>query len=224
MNNMEQSLKAPFPEGDIQWRVQQCGWKGQQPWALVLAYVDARAIMDRLDGVCGISGWSDSYRRTEGGVMCTLSLYMDGVWVSREDGADETDIEPYKGGISKALVRAAVKFGIGRYLYHLPVTFAETSTEKQKGWNRAKADGGGFYWKTPKLPAWALPPESRYATEAEGQRIHRAREDCGVDKETVLGIMKEEPMCCQNPPKDLLGKHVDTVIERIYEQAKQKES
>lgn len=62
--------------------------------------------------------------------------------------------------------------------------------------------------------------KSQYMTEPEGQRIHRAREECGVDKNTVLGIMKEEPMLCKNPPKDLLSKHVDKVIERIYEQGK----
>ena len=39
-------------------------------------------------------------------------------WVTKTDGADDTTIEGAKGGISDALKRAAVQFGIGRYLYH----------------------------------------------------------------------------------------------------------
>jgi hypothetical protein len=40
------------------------------------------------------------------------------MWISRCDGADDTNIEGAKGGLSDAFKRAAVKFGIGRYLYH----------------------------------------------------------------------------------------------------------
>ena len=42
----------------------------------------------------------------------------DGEWITKSDGADDSNIEGAKGGISDALKRAAVLFGIGRYLYH----------------------------------------------------------------------------------------------------------
>jgi len=39
-------------------------------------------------------------------------------WVTKSDGADDSSIESAKGGISDSLKRAAVQYGIGRYLYH----------------------------------------------------------------------------------------------------------
>ena len=57
--------------------------------------------------------------------------------------------------------RAGAQWGIGRYLYYLDETFAETTEDNQKGsriWNRAKLkDGTEYCWKAPGLPAWALP-------------------------------------------------------------------
>ncbi len=53
-------------------------------------------------------------------MICYLSIRCDGEWVTKSDGAGDTNIEAEKGGISDALKRAAQKFGIGRYLYYLP--------------------------------------------------------------------------------------------------------
>ena len=55
--------------------------------------------------------------------------------------------------------RAAVHWGVGRYLYKLDVTFAECTLERQRGpeWHQAKSGQTIFYWKTPPLPDWALP-------------------------------------------------------------------
>ena len=94
----------------------------------IFAYIDARHVMDRLDEVLGPANWEDSYRETPSGrVLCKLSLNIDGQWISKEDGAGETSFEGEKGAISDALKRAAVKWGIGRYLYALP--FAKTDEQ-----------------------------------------------------------------------------------------------
>jgi hypothetical protein len=160
-NNIRERLAMPFPEKDIEWRIQQAGFSGDKPWAMVLAYIDARAIMDRLDDVFGIDGWSDEYDHLDGGVMCTLTVRLsERDYISKQDGSPETNMEAFKGGISKALVRTAVKFGIGRYLYNLEVNFANCSVAKQQGWRKHydKASGKTFYWQPPSLPKWALPP------------------------------------------------------------------
>ena len=156
---MEQ-LTKPFPEKDIEWRVQSNGWSGDKPWAMVLAYVTARAIQDRLDEVFGAFNWKDEYKHITGGVLCSISIKdNNGEWVSKQDGSPETQVEAFKGGISKAMVRCAVKWGIGRYLYKLPITFAECSATPQKGWNKQydSKTKKTFYWKTPLLPAMFLP-------------------------------------------------------------------
>lgn len=108
--NIEE-LKKPFPVNAISWRI---GQKSKtKPKAMMLCYIDARDVMDRLDEVCG-SNWSDDYKEVKGRIVCTITI--DGV--SRSDGAGDTDFEGEKGGLSDAFKRAAVKWGIGRYLYN----------------------------------------------------------------------------------------------------------
>lgn len=170
IRELERRLKEPFPLKDIEWRIQRNGWSNGKPWAMVLAYVDARAVMDRLDDVFGIDGWEDCYEHRQDGVMCSLTcdfgerLDLDMAYrrrITKHDGSPETQVEAFKGGISKALVRTAVKFGIGRYLYKLESNFAECTTEKRKDWFKHfdKKEGKTVYWRPPALPLWALPAQ-----------------------------------------------------------------
>jgi len=166
---MRDQLIKPFSPSDIEWRVQQSGVSANgKPWCMVLAYVQARAIQERLDSVFGWDGWTDEYRNgnSDNNIICRLSVKhpkQPDKWISKENGASETHVEPFKGGISGAFKRVAASgFGIGRYLYNLEATFANTSTDsamsKKDGWNKAKGkDGKCFYWQTPTLPDWALP-------------------------------------------------------------------
>lgn len=111
MENLLEELKKPFPVSAISWRI---GQKNKDKTkAKMLCYIDARDVMDRLDEVCG-TNWSDYYEEVKGRVVCTITI--DGK--SRSDGAGDTDIEGEKGGLSDAFKRAAVKWGIGRYLYN----------------------------------------------------------------------------------------------------------
>jgi len=155
-------LALPFHENEIEWRIGQCGKKGNgQIWATCMAYVQARAIMNRLDDVCGAQNWRVSYsfipssQGTTAGVISQLSIYVDGIWVTKEDGAEQTNIESFKGGISSALKRAGSVWGIGRYLYGLEQGFAQIDDGGSQ-WGKTK-DGTEFYWNPPRLPAWALP-------------------------------------------------------------------
>lgn len=175
-------LAEPFPAKDIDWRAQQCGKaKSGKFWAMVLAYMDARAVMDRLDSVIGPNNWKDEYRLLDKGVICRLSLRIDGEWITKEDGSDETATEPFKGGISSALKRAAVKWGIGRYLYNLESTFATIVDRGAPGAKRAKTkDGEIFYWVPPQLPAWAL-PNSLETGAKEAENASRSRQGQSPD-------------------------------------------
>ena len=152
-------LREPFPPADIEWRVAQSGKNAKGVWCKVLAYMTARAVMDRFDDVCGPENWRNEFKEAPGGgVLCGLSIRIGDEWVTKWDGAQQTDIEAVKGGLSGATKRAAVQWGCGRYLYHLPETWADTSTTRENGWNYAKTkDGTAFYWKPPALPSWAVP-------------------------------------------------------------------
>ena len=149
-------LKEPFPESDIEWRPQKTGLKKNgEPYALVLAYISNRAVMDRLDEVCGAGNWKNEFTQApNGGVICKLSIAIDGEWVTKEDGAENTNIEAVKGGLSGAMKRAAVQWGIGRYLYKLPNTFANF---QDYGSHTVKIKNNWHKYNNPPLPKNFLP-------------------------------------------------------------------
>jgi hypothetical protein len=74
--------------------------------------------MDRLDQAVGVDGWEERYDFIGGRMMCYLTINIGGKQVTKADGADDSNIEAAKGGISDAFKRSAVKFGVARYLYH----------------------------------------------------------------------------------------------------------
>ena len=114
--NTWELLSRAFAPNQVRWRIGRKSKKGDK--AMPLAYIDARDVMDRLDGVMGPDGWQSSYTETvRGRVICSLSLNINGEWITKSDGAGDTQVEGEKGAISDAFKRAAVHWGIGRYLY-----------------------------------------------------------------------------------------------------------
>lgn len=109
-----------FAPHDIHWKPFAVSKKTGK--ALAGAYADNRAIMDRLDVVCGAANWCNEFRPgPDGGIICGLSIFTEARgWVTKWDGAENTDVEAVKGGLSSAMRRAANQWGIGRYLYAMP--------------------------------------------------------------------------------------------------------
>lgn len=141
-------LRQPTRPEEIEWRVQSTGENDGEIWAKIIPYIDARAVTDRLDTCIGPHRWMDSYREIQGGFFCTLSIYTRNGWIQKEDASDKSDIEAIKGGVSGALKRAAVKWGIGRDLYSREPEYGEISMEKKKGFDWAKTSNGKhFYWR-----------------------------------------------------------------------------
>lgn len=114
-------LSRPFPPSEIEWRVGSTN--GDKTQGLALAYLTARHVMERLDSVVGVANWQDRYEFHGSRTVCYLSLRIGDEWVTKADGAGDSDVEAEKGAISDALKRAAVKWGIGRYLYSLGNTW-----------------------------------------------------------------------------------------------------
>ncbi len=170
---MWDKLSVPFPASKIHWRVGSVTKKKDK--ATALAYLDARDVMDRLDTVCGVDGWKDEYttedpryvRKTKkdwntkqdehwleqicGRVICKLSIKdpKTGEWITKCDGAGETNVEGEKGGISDAFKRAAVKFGINRDAYRLGTQYVPIDQYKK-------------FTQTPLLPQWYLDKIENY--------------------------------------------------------------
>ena len=183
-------LKAPFHPDQIHWRVGATTKDKRK--GMALAYLDARDVMDRLDDVVGPNNWSDSYSSVNGVTVCELTLHMPRCTttgfreeVSKSDGAGATDVEGEKGAMSDAFKRAAVKFGIGRYLYRLESKWVDLNDR-------------GYIIKPPSLPTWAIPKEvqSKKVLTALGggdndrdfmvRTLLQIREECGDGAEHMI--------------------------------------
>lgn len=113
------ALTAPFQSADIEWRVS--ATNSAKTSGLAVPYVTNRAIQNRLDSTVGIDGWHNDFVpwKGENAQLCGISIYFPSLeaWITKWDGADDSDIESVKGGLSDSMKRAAVEWGIGRYLY-----------------------------------------------------------------------------------------------------------
>jgi hypothetical protein len=120
-------LTQPLTADEIEWKVITAK-NGQTTLA---PYIDARAVMSRLDRAFGPFGWQVRYTPaqvgSEHGVIASIAIKNPetGEWVEKQDGSGASDMEPFKGGISGALKRAATAWGIGRELYAYPRVIAE---------------------------------------------------------------------------------------------------
>lgn len=144
-----EDLRKPMPEKDLEWRTVRTGNGNRGPWAIVAPYIKSRAIMQRLDEVCGPENWQLTTTPYSTGVIASIGIRIDGEWVWKSDGAGFTDVESFKGGVSDAIKRAGVPWGIGRYLYDLPAPMYAKFTESGK--YSVKIDGTWYRWDPPAI-------------------------------------------------------------------------
>lgn len=91
-------------------------------------YIDSTMVQNRLDDAVGPGNWSDKYQIIDTCVYCEITITLpDGRRVTRGDCSaydlkregdpkEQTNSKVKKTAFSDAFKRAAVKFGIGRYL------------------------------------------------------------------------------------------------------------
>ena len=126
-------LKAIMP---YQWRVQ--SFSKNKPVAQCVAYIDARDVMNRLDDVVGSENWQDDYKIVNGQMFAGIGIRFNrhegtacfSDWVWKWDTGTESQTEKEKGVVSDAFKRAAVKWGIGRFLYDLEIKMVKTNAKK----------------------------------------------------------------------------------------------
>ena len=88
--------------------------------------------------VCRTAAWS-------AGCGCGSATNGSRKWMSADQSEQPDEGDRRKAAFSDALKRAAVKFGIGRYLYRLPSQWVDYDPKKRQ------------FARTPKLPPSALP-------------------------------------------------------------------
>ena len=174
LSQVQRRLQAPFPSHLVGWKPQ--AFTKDRGRALLVAYVDARAVQDRLDAVCP-DDWSFEIT-----VVASTTLSVNGrltvLGVTREDIGEAGEGEAGTRGAasSDALKRCAVQFGIGRYLYDLPKQWVD--------WNDARREPA----VTPELPEWARPDHERspggaHLVQAMEQLKYELPEDLDLQRE-----------------------------------------
>lgn len=132
-------LHGKFHADAIHWRAQTVAERNGGHVALALAYLDARDVMDRFDMVCTPAFWqSEHFDAGNGKLGCRIGLYINGQWVWKSDGAGDTDVEAEKGAFSSALKRAAVSWGVGRYLYDIGNVWVPCDVSNYQGKSKFK--------------------------------------------------------------------------------------
>ncbi|MBD1583462.1 Rad52/Rad22 family DNA repair protein [Pseudoalteromonas sp. S16_S37] len=168
IQEIQKQLSDPFEEHEIEWMVQRCGINHTGPWVQVVPYVTNRAVQQRLDDVLGLNGWENLPRDTPHGQICGLKLKLGDQTITKWDGADyqgNHGYEPLKSALSGSMKRAAVQFGIARYLYSIEPVFMQCQPlsdgkECTANYIEIKSSTGvpvSAQWEAPALPAWALP-------------------------------------------------------------------
>jgi hypothetical protein len=143
LRDLQAELSAPFPVDRIHWRIGQTnqrrvaketGNQNARPTkGCALAYIDARDVYERLDTVCGVGGWQCKHHDAgDARLTCSIGILIEREWVWKSDGAGArqasgglSEWDANKGDFSDALKRAAVAWGVGRYLYDLTAPWVD---------------------------------------------------------------------------------------------------
>lgn len=186
--NLE-DLAVEFPRGDVHWRAQTLTRNKDK--ALALAYLDARDVMDRLDDVCGPNNWQDDYTETvKGRVICRIGIFVDDRWVWKSDGAGDTAVEGEKGGISDAFKRAAVKWGIGRYLYRMDAVWCPCEVGNNSKWRKWTDDPWNHVRGGNRAPSKPKQPEQPKEPDLSKDQATRDYLRSGLQKQTTADALE----------------------------------
>ena len=133
---IQAELAMPFAPEDLEWRLQKV--VEARELGIAVPYVTNRAIMSRLDDVVGPENWYNDFKPWHGAggkdaQLCGISIRFGDGWITKWDGAEDSDIEPVKGGLSDSMKRAAVQWGVGRVLYNMDVVFVDVE-KRGKTW------------------------------------------------------------------------------------------
>ena len=126
---MQAALAKPFAPEDLEWRLQNTIEETMR--GMAVPYVTNRAIQNRLDEVCGPENWYNEFKPwhsngKKDAQFCGIAIYFEGKgFITKWDGAEDSDIEPIKGGLSDSMKRAAYQWGIGRVLYSLDTVWVD---------------------------------------------------------------------------------------------------
>ncbi len=123
------NLKDLKKEIPYKWKIQSFTQSGDK--ASCVAYIDARDVMDLLDEVCGPESWQDEYKEVHGRLVAGVGIKVSKEeWIWKWDTGTPGDYEKEKSEFSDSFKRAAVKWGVGRFLYSMDIQWVSVSNKK----------------------------------------------------------------------------------------------
>lgn len=176
LSDIQKRLQAPFPSHLVCWKPG--AMTKDRSRALLMAYIDARMVMDRLDAVCP-DGWAFDVEVIPGAPQPTVKGTLTVLGISRSDIGEadgSSEAGTLKAAASDALKRCAVHFGIGRYLYDLPRQWVDWDDKKREP------------VRVPELPEWARPDHER---TPGGQHIVQTLEQLRYELPEDVGLQRE---------------------------------
>ena len=195
---IQEELAMPFAPEDLEWRLQRTFEYQGETKGIAVAYVTNRAIMTRLDSVVGPENWYNEFKPWHGAnkkesQLCGIAVYYEGRgFITKWDGAEDSDIEPIKGGLSDSMKRAAGQWGIGRVLYNMDPVFVEVE-QRSKTWyikqNQQDRLDYAYLKMLGKLgltpaPAGGLRPQTEPEPAPDGQKPEEKPAEGANDKPT----------------------------------------
>lgn len=118
-------LKEPMP---YKWKIQ--SYNFDKTKGTCVAYIDARDVMDRFDEVVSPENWQKKYYSVKNTMFCSIGIKIGNDWVWKDDGGVESTQEKEKGEASDSFKRAAVNWGVGRFLYDLDIRWIDIKDKK----------------------------------------------------------------------------------------------
>ena len=173
-------LAQPFPASSIYWRAGVVSRDKKR--AQALPYAEPRIYEDRLNQVCpGL--WGVSFRSWgESRIICDLTI---GELTRSSTGEENEGFAPGTAAEAQAFKRACVKFGLGRYLYDIPIVWVPYDENARR------------LAETPTLPTRFLPHQHAAPptlSQGRANAMHREMEKLGLERSeqhklaaTVLG-------------------------------------
>ena len=136
------NLKDLKKEIPFKWKIQSFSYDKTK--CSCVAYIDARAVMDLLDDVCGPENWTNNYKDVMGVMHGGIGILCGDTWVWKWDAGTESNMDKEKGQSSDAFKRAGVQWGIGRFLYRKEIIWLGYNEQKK---HAIKPDGAILWSK-----------------------------------------------------------------------------
>lgn len=152
--------------------------------ATVVSYIDARQLQDRLDEVVGAENWQVKYEERKGNLFAGIGIKHDGEWIWKFDCGTESNVEKEKGEASDSFKRAGVMWGVGRFLYSLPIITLDTKDHTNKAGKTTAYpadDKGNILWNADDLNKYC------HSLSAKGSKSKKA-DSAKVQSSEVIEI------------------------------------